>query len=123
MRSVLVIDDDELVLESCKAILEEAGYEVATAPNGRVGQQLFDERPADVVVCDIFMPEQDGIETIIQLTRDYIGAKIIAMSGGSIGSLDLTTTAKHFGAISLLRKPFGAEELLAEIDRAIENDM
>ena len=122
MPRVLIIDDDELVLDSCRAILEAAGYEVVTAPNGRVGQQLFEEKPPDVVVCDIFMPEQDGIETMLKLTRDYIGAKIIAMSGGSIGALDLSSTARHFGAIGLLRKPFGAEDLIAEVVRALETD-
>jgi DNA-binding NtrC family response regulator len=122
MRRVLIIDDDALVLDSCRAILESVGYEVVTASNGRIGQQLFEEKPPDVVVCDIFMPEQDGIETILKLTREYIGARIIAMSGGSIGALDLETTARHFGAMGLLRKPFGAEALIAEVSRAVESD-
>jgi two-component system response regulator (stage 0 sporulation protein F) len=122
MAKVLIIDDDDLVLDSCRAILEAAGFDVRTATNGRVGQQVFETDPADVVVCDIFMPEQDGIETIMKLTRDYIGARIIAMSGGSIGGLDLTATAKHFGAIALLKKPFSADELVDEVRSAIAVD-
>lgn len=111
MRHLLVIDDDTVVPESRKTILGSAGFDGATAPNGRVGQQIVERRPPDVVVCDIFRPEQDGIETITELCRDYIGAKIIARSGGSIGGLDLSSTAKQFGA----------GELIAEVSSALES--
>ena len=115
-KRILVIDDEESVRFVVKEMLEFEGYEVTTAPNGKVGLQLFRKDPTDLILTDIFMPEMEGLETIRELHRDFPQLKIIAMSGGGeSGMLSFLSFAKRFGALRTLRKPFSREELLATV--------
>ena len=64
-------------------MLEKAGYDdIAEAGDGHIGMKLFRRQPFDLVITDILMPNQEGIETIMELTGAYPRTKIIAMSGG-----------------------------------------
>jgi CheY-like chemotaxis protein len=112
MYRILVIDDDEQVRDVCQRLLEENGFEVAVAPDGIVGLEVFDRRPSDLVICDIYMPNKDGIETIQELTRTYFDVKVIAISGGAPGLPDYLTSARLFGAVEVLPKPFTSAQLL-----------
>jgi len=115
-KRILVIDDEESVRFVVKEMLEFEGYEVTTAPNGKVGLQLFRKQPTDLIITDIFMPEMEGLETIRELHRDFPQLKIIAMSGGGeSGMLSFLSFAKRFGALRTLRKPFSREELLETV--------
>src|SRR5215471_13095472 len=88
MARILVIDDDSLVRATARAILESAGHAVTSAADGNLGLNQCIKEPFDLVLCDIFMPNKDGIETIRQLRRSCPGLPIIAMSGGpTIASL------------------------------------
>ena len=80
---VLVIDDDILVRRTISRILQHGGYEVSLAEDGAKGVAKFRSERPDLVITDIIMPEQEGIETIIQLLRDNPAARIIAVSGGA----------------------------------------
>src|SRR5437763_15450494 len=82
MARVLVIDDHTEIRELLRLTLQAAGYDVVVAPNGREGLEIHRERPAELVITDIFMPEQEGLETIQELRRQSPRPKIIAMSGG-----------------------------------------
>ena len=93
MARILIIDDDGPVRLILRKALEGDGYEVLDASNGKVGIELFKEERADLIICDLIMPEKDGIETIKEFARDFPELKIIAISGGAItgkGSLFLT---------------------------------
>jgi CheY-like chemotaxis protein len=115
-KRILVIDDEESVRFVVKEMLEFEGYEVSTAPNGKVGLQLFRKDPTDLILTDIFMPEMEGLETIRELHREFPQLKIIAMSGGGeSGMLSFLSYAKRFGALRALRKPFSREELLTTV--------
>jgi len=117
---VLVVDDDEGIRFLCRTILQEAGFEVAEAGDGDDGLASFRARPADVVLCDIFMPGRDGLELIRELVQTFAGARVIAMSGGGFsGKFDLLPMAAKLGAIAVLRKPFDKEVLLAAIRAAL----
>ena len=63
MKRILVIEDDTQYRVMLKDALKEAGYEVIEAPDGEVDLQLFRQQPCDLVITDIFMPKEDGIET------------------------------------------------------------
>ncbi len=63
-------------------MLQKEGYETISASDGQIAMKLCRENPADVVITDIIMPEKEGIETIVELKREFPGIKIIAMSGG-----------------------------------------
>jgi len=113
MATVLVIDDDKQSREVIRDILESDGYEVVEAKDGKEGVAVFRKQPTDLVVTDIIMPEQEGVETILQLKRDYPDVKIIAVSGGGrLSPTDYLHIAKKSGAKQTLQKPFRVEELL-----------
>ena len=80
---VLVIDDDDALREVISGALEFQGYEVAQANNGRKGVDLLDGTLVDLVITDIIMPEQEGVETTLEIRKRFPDLKIIAMSGGT----------------------------------------
>lgn len=119
MVKILLIDDDELLREGLSRALGSAGYEVEEAGNGLDGLRAFRARGADVVITDLVMPEREGIETIVELHRDFPTVPIIAISGGlRSGSLDVLHVAGLLGATATIAKPFEIGELLAAVDRA-----
>ena len=81
MARILVIDDQEPIRSLLRAVLEGEGHQVLEASNGRLGLELYRERSVDLVITDIVMPEMDGLEMILELTRNFLNVKVIAMSG------------------------------------------
>ncbi len=120
MDSVLIIEDDEYVQQMLKQTFERSGYEVATASNGRIGIQLFQGKPFDVVITDLIMPEMEGIETISKLRKDNPDVKIIAISGGGRNnSDDYLHLAEKIGATRTFAKPVDRNELLKAVKELI----
>ncbi len=116
MPYILIIDDDNSVNRMLQHVLEDAGYEVTGAPNGRAGIESFRKRPADLLIVDILMPEKDGLETIMELKEENPDVKIIAISGGGrFDTSDYLETAKLLGAQLILTKPFDLSKLLQSI--------
>lgn len=121
MATILIIDDDRQVCDLLKQVLEEEGYTVITATNGREGIERYRAQPADVIVLDILMPEKEGLETILDLRREFPQVKIIAMSGGSERArLNLLDMAKRLGAQYTLHKPFQIQAFTDLIRNAME---
>lgn len=117
--TVLVIDDDEAVRSSLEMLLEAYDYEVVLARDGRQGVTAFRASAPDIVLVDLMMPVQDGIETIVQIRREWPDAYIVAMSGGArIGSWDGLAAARELGADHAIEKPFEADDLLAILREA-----
>jgi DNA-binding response OmpR family regulator len=111
--TVLVIDDDPDMVESLAMMLGDHGFPVLTANDGVRGLEMFREYKPAVVLTDILMPEQDGIEVIMTMRRERPGVKIIAISGsGRIGSTDFLTMARKLGADAAFEKGRNASELL-----------
>jgi len=109
---ILLIDDEENFRCVIKQVLVNAGFEVVEAANGAQGIQYFYEKPADMIITDIIMPEKEGIETIIELKNAFPKVKLIAMSGGGWYGTDIDfDMAKKLGA-KTLDKPFALQELL-----------
>ncbi|HTV90484.1 MAG TPA: response regulator [Stellaceae bacterium] len=107
MTKILVIDDDALVRGSVARMLRRWGYDVAVAEDGRRGLALFHDIEPRLVITDIIMPDQDGIETIREIRRVRPDAQIIAMSGcGRLGNLDFLNIAAKLGAGEVISKPF-----------------
>lgn len=116
MASILVIDDEAVARLAMTDILEHAGHHVEEADSGRTAAQLYRTEQFDVIITDIIMPDQDGIETILDVRRQNPAAKIIAVSGGGRGQAGLyLSLSKGLGASQILLKPFSAEELLAAV--------
>jgi DNA-binding NtrC family response regulator len=120
MGHVLVIDDDDGVRCGLRRMLEEAGFEVTEAENGSAGLSAYGARRPNVVVCDIFMPVKEGLETIYELSHRDPTAAIIAITGGAhLTSLDPLPTAAALGAHRVLHKPFKMQELLDSINEVL----
>lgn len=114
MARVLVIDDDEVIRMLLSRVLEASGHDVSTAADGRKGMAVFKMNPADVVVTDIYMPNQEGLATIMELRRSFPAVKIVAMSGGGMRSgMDVLPVAEALGAERILRKPFTPADVAA----------
>jgi DNA-binding response OmpR family regulator len=113
MYKVLVIDDDAMVRASIVHILEDGGYAVLTAKDGIRGMVAFRSEHPDLVITDIVMPDQEGIQTINEMRRERPDAKIIAISGGGLlGNTDFLKFARVLGATDTIAKPFDPNELL-----------
>jgi CheY-like chemotaxis protein len=115
--TILVIDDDEAVRRVLRAILEDAGHRVLEADNGRSGIEHPEFDSAHLVLTDLIMPEQEGLETIRRLRQNYPAKRIIAMSG-AYGSQFLDA-ARLLGAHAVITKPIRAPELLPLLNRVL----
>ena len=114
MLSVLVVDDQAEIRHLIRDALEGAGYHVEEARDGKEGLERYRAKSADLVLMDIVMPDQDGLESIMALRREFPESRIIAMTGASdtIGILNFLDVAKMFGAKRTLQKPFELQTLL-----------
>ena len=122
MVRVLIIDDDVALRQALAKHLERAGHDVRQAARGDEGISAVENRGADVVIVDIFMPGQGGLQTIGRLRQDWPAVKIVAMSGASGGPLDVKEHAIALGAHHFLRKPFEAGALLTLIPTLLRKD-
>lgn len=109
---ILIIDDDEQMRVLLRQVMEWSGYEVFEAADGRAGMLKQRKEQADLVITDLIMPEQEGLETITGLKKEYPELKIIAISGGGrIGPDAYLPAAQELGADRVFSKPFDVREL------------
>lgn len=118
---ILVVDDERQMRQMITRSLADAGYETIEAKDGRKALHLFRIHRPDLVITDILMPEQEGIETIIQLRHHAPDLPILAISGGSnwSGPLNYLDVALQLGATAALEKPFRIAQLLDTVTRLL----
>jgi DNA-binding response OmpR family regulator len=117
---ILVIDDDLFFLRGVREALERDGHDVFTATNGKIGMEIYDSDDFHLVITDILMPEQEGLETIRKLKSLTPALKILAVSGGgSNGLYNFLPVAQKLGADSTLLKPFTWAELLEAVNNLL----
>jgi DNA-binding response OmpR family regulator len=113
---ILLIEDDVSLRALLLQVLAIDQYDVVPAADGREAMTLAAQQPFDLVITDLIMPHKEGIETIMELRRKHPGTRIIAMSGGGVGSgQDYLTLAGKLGASRLLAKPFGLDVFSAAV--------
>ena len=118
--SILIIDDEDQIRALLRVILEEAGYRIFEAANGKTANRIFLEEKIDLIITDIIMPEKDGIETIMEFREKSPDVKIIAISGGGhIGPEGYLHTAKQLGASDTITKPFSQEKIVKAVQDAL----
>ena len=117
-RSILLIDNDGQVRTFLRRVLEEAGYRVLVASNGQEGLRQFRQTHTPLVITDLFMPEQDGLEVTMALHRESPTVKIIVITGIS-GDPNFLEIATRLGAYRTMKKPVTIAELL----RAVEEEL
>jgi len=115
---VLIVDDDAQVRCFLAKLLEIEGYQVLQASNGKEAQERCRETRIDLLITDLVMPEQEGLETIHSIRRNRPHVPVIAISGAFGGTyLEL---AKKLGADSVFRKPFDPDQVLTEVRKLIK---
>ena len=119
MATILIIDDEEIIRVLLRSALEAAGYEVTEASNGHEGLERYRQRPTDLVITDILMPEMNGLDMLLELTREFLHAKVIAISGAG-GEKNVLNIAKLLGARQTFQKPFSIPHLLGAVRFALE---
>lgn len=112
MACILLIDDDALLREVLALGLVQAGHTVWQAIDGQQGVEIFRCEPADLVITDIIMPDQEGLETLMVLRGEQPQLPIIAMSGSATNSPLYLDMAAKLGVRRVLAKPFPLSELL-----------
>ncbi|MBW1997483.1 MAG: response regulator [Deltaproteobacteria bacterium] len=116
MSHILVIEDDPKIRKVLRRLIERAGHDVEEASDGLEGLKSYRKKPADLVITDIIMPRKEGLETILDLRREFPEVKIIAISGGGrLSPLPYLEVAEGFGALRVFSKPFDLEELQGAI--------
>ena len=120
MASILIIDDEEIIRALLRSVLEAAGYEVTEAANGRIGLELYRQNPRDLVLTDILMPELNGLDMLLELTREFLRAKVIAISGAG-EEKNVLDIAKLLGARQTFQKPFSVSKLLGAVRYELEH--
>lgn len=117
MARVLVVEDDHQVRMMLRMTLERAGYEIDEAEDGRAAVRKHREKPADLVITDIVMPEMEGIETIMEIRRSSPRLPIIAISGGGHETPEnYLVLAERLGANRTFAKPVDREEMLEAVN-------
>lgn len=129
MSTVLLIEDDDDLRETIAQQLRSSGYDVVLATNGDEGLGYLHDQGADLVITDLFMPQKEGVETIIDIRKTNSRIPVIAISGGPrlmSGGEDLAVnsliSARVLGANYTLSKPFRARELLDLVERCLSEE-
>ena len=116
MATILVIDDDPVTRGYARMILARAGHHILEAAGGREGLHIYRDGGVDLLVCDLFMPDMDGLEVIREVRGHSPDAKIIAVSAGSSdGRFNMLPTAERLGADAVLGKPYKPGELVERV--------
>lgn len=120
MTKILLIEDDAKFRKMLKLLLTHSGYDVVEAENGKKGIQAFQQAPCDLIITDVFMPEQDGLGVLRALIKSHPDLKAIAISGGGKrGVYRYLEYASLFGAKKTLIKPFESEEFLTAVEETL----
>jgi two-component system OmpR family response regulator len=110
-KRILVVDDEPTVCSFLATALADAGYDVVTAPDGRL--KGVDLSTIDLVLVDIFMPERDGFEVIQDLRKNRPGLALVAMTGDpNYHGMEALDIVRRLGADAALSKPFAMKAVL-----------
>ena len=123
MTRILVVDDDPAICSFIAEALISRGHTVRTAADGSEALQLLQDELSDLVLTDLYMPNVDGMEFARQLRREFVGIRLIAMSGGVLQQPEeALAVAKMLGAAGTLAKPFTVQELYEAVDAALRGE-
>jgi CheY-like chemotaxis protein len=122
-RKILVVDDDRIVLESCKKILEAEGHEVTLVSSAKDAIQQLKDEYFDLMIMDIKMPEKDGMY-LLKKVRDkwplteWPELPVLAMSG--YPTPEIMKDLIRSGVREFIAKPFTPDELLESVKKSLE---
>ena len=117
--TLLIIDDDTVVLDSLKRLFRVEGYEIVTAENAEEGLKQLEKQNIDLIVCDYKMPGKSGLEFLQETLPQYPDVIRILLTGQA--DLDMAIDAINKGGVyKFMLKPWNNEELVITVKRALE---
>src|SRR6202795_5249406 len=116
--SILVVDDEIEIREGLEALLTSESFEVTLAETGEAGLARLEDRPFDLMLLDVSLPDRNGIELLREIHRRDPQLSIILIT--AFGSIDMARAAFKGGAQDYITKPWSNDELIAQISMAIE---
>ena len=116
-QCVLIVEDETRIRELLSRKMEQCGYRVSEAQDGKEAIRILGEEEVDLVISDIMMPEQDGLEVIMHLKKEHPEIQIIAISAP--GNEVFLNSAKALGASRVFQKPFGLDEIARAVQELI----
>lgn len=119
-NKILILDDEDNMLHMLKTILTKEGYEIATATNGVEGLKKMESNSFDTILCDLRMPEMDGLSFLKAMKEKTFPSTIIMMS--AYGTIDLAIEAMKLGAYDYISKPFKPDEIILTLKKAEERE-
>ncbi|RMF91993.1 MAG: sigma-54-dependent Fis family transcriptional regulator, partial [Candidatus Schekmanbacteria bacterium] len=117
-RNILIVDDERVICQHLKRVLEKEGYEVSVAGSGEEALQKLDAKAFKLAVVDIKMPGIDGLQLLDIIKKKYSDTSVVIMTAH--GSIETAVSAMKRGAVDYLRKPFEIEEILLVVERVFE---
>ncbi len=117
-QSMLIIDDEDIVLNSCRRIFSEEGFRVVITSSPQEGLRLASDSAFDVILCDWKMPGFDGLDVIEELHRRSPESAMVMISG--FPSVGRATEAMKRGAMDYVAKPFTPEEISTTVKQAVQ---
>ncbi len=122
-KTILLVDDEDLLREGLREILEFRSFKVLEAANGAEALEQFAlADKIDLVISDVVMPEMDGVDFIDHLRKSFPDVPILTMSGGSrvVSARYGLDSALLSGANDTISKPFTSKQLLAKVDELLQ---
>ena len=119
-KRLLIIDDEENMRHMLSSLLKESGYRVDTASDGAVAIEMVDRTIYDFILCDLKMPNMNGME-FFKTARDKLWATTVIMMS-AYGSIDTAVEAMKQGAYDFISKPFKSDEVLLTLKKAEERE-
>jgi DNA-binding NtrC family response regulator len=116
--SILVVDDEIEIREGLEALLTSEGFDVTPADTGEAGLQRLEDRPFDLMLLDVSLPDRNGLELLREIRRRDPNLSIILIT--AFGSIDMARAAFKGGAQDFITKPWSNDELIAQVSVAIE---
>ncbi|MDO9289092.1 MAG: response regulator [Thermodesulfovibrionales bacterium] len=115
--NILVVDDEDIVLLSCKRALTPEGYNVKTVRRGADGITLLENEAFDIVMTDLKMPDMDGIEVLRRVKEGWPAIEVIIITGYQ--TVETAVKAIKLGAFDYIEKPFTPEQILTVVNNAV----
>lgn len=116
-NKVLIIDDEEDILSSCKNVLEDEDYDVDIAKDYDEALKIFESKKIDLVFLDVWLPNTDGLDILSNIKEKYPKTTVIMMSGHA--GVETAVRATKLGAYDFLEKPISISKLLSSCEEVL----
>ena len=120
IERILVVDDEESVRKMIAVLLQKEGYQVSISGSGEEALEMLGVGEVDLVLCDIRMPDLDGLQVLSRIRKSFPEVTVIMMS--AFGTVDLAVEAMKTGAYDYISKPFKPDEILLTLKKAQERE-